>query len=511
MRQNGRSCTRKCSCQRLFDSSGNSEASKEERPRAERAPGRQMLRNFLDSAKALVLREQWFFPVAPASPSASSSVSKSIATALHSAFAHLVDSLPLLSVFLLFQVSCLLALTILAVNRIRLVDQSRRLKEASSAIAHGDRNARASLSTGPLDDLGQTFDDMVTILTNEIRDLRATQRELEQLVATDRLTGVANRRQFELQAETECARAKRYGLPTSLILFDVDNFRPLNARYGHQVGDAVLVQLVHRVASRLRDTDLMARWGGEEFAILTPCTPACGAEILAEKIRRVVAEEDFDVVGRVTLSFGVTQLDREQTVTQWIAAADEQLYDAKRTGCNRVCPSQHTAPMAEPFLLVWSDHFLVHHAAIDAAHRELFRLANAVLFHLRDDDKPANLARVDAVLNHVTLHFQSEETILAELGCTTGNLANHRQMHQSLLAQAAALRAGFVAGTIEISDVSDFIVRRMAVGHLLHEDQKLLATLTASQTMPLNDSAPPTVREGSRRTLRMRGPRTISK
>jgi diguanylate cyclase (GGDEF)-like protein/hemerythrin-like metal-binding protein len=429
-------------------------------------------------------------------------VFEDLSIAVRDAVERLANSLPLLLVVAVVQLVGLSLLVVLLIRHFRTAEQLRRLTDAASAISRGDRQARAALSnSGPLGEFGQTFDNMAGLVANEIRSLRATQRELEQLVATDRLTGVGNRRQFEQQTDAESGRAKRYGIPASLILFDVDHFKRINDRYGHQVGDAVLVNLTRRVAHSLRDTDCIARWGGEEFAVLTPCTPVSGAEVLAEKIRRVVAEDDFDVVGRVTISVGVTQLRPGETAAHWIARADQLLYEAKRAGRNRVHSSENDADPPIPFVLVWGDQFLVHHAEIDAEHAEIFRLANELILGEKDGPKSAIMARFDALLDQVAAHFRSEETILAGYDCPSADLAEHTLLHQGLLAQATDLRRRLEEGAIGLSEVGDFVVRRIAVGHLLTEDLPLFASLADSATIAVKDNRPPSLRVRLQRAI----------
>jgi diguanylate cyclase (GGDEF)-like protein/hemerythrin-like metal-binding protein len=344
---------------------------------------------------------------------------------------------------------------------------------------------------------------MATLLTHEIRSLRDTQRELEQLVATDRLTGVGNRRHFEQQAEAECARARRYGIPVTLILFDVDDFKRINDAFGHQVGDSVLITLTRRVASRLRDTDAIARWGGEEFAIVAPCTTSSGAEVLADKIRAAVAGEDFDVVGRVTISLGIAQLFPDESTPGWIGRADDRLYEAKRAGRNRVVSSVQPEQAAECSMLVWGEQFLVHHPVVDAQHAEIFRLTNEILLDPPDRPLEASLRRFDALLDNVAKHFLSEERVLLEHGCEAQALALHAEMHHGLLAQATDLRQRLSQRTALVSEVGDFMIRRIAVGHVLDVDLPLFASLTTSMTVP--------VQEGSRPSLRLRLRSALSK
>lgn len=167
--------------------------------------------------------------------------------------------------------------------------------------------------------------------------LQVANTELSRLATTDPLTGTWNRRHFEEAAVLEAERAQRYAVPLSLLLFDVDHFKAINDHYGHQVGDQVLVTLADAVQAHLRAMDLLARWGGEEFVILVPHCSAAEAVRVADKLRLLVAELPFPVVGQVTVSFGAGQLGPEETLDAWIKRVDDALYAAKDGGRNRVC------------------------------------------------------------------------------------------------------------------------------------------------------------------------------
>ena len=173
-------------------------------------------------------------------------------------------------------------------------------------------------------------------LQQEIEARARMQAELERLATTDTLTGIRNRRVFDEQLALEITRAKRYGNKLALILMDIDRFKSINDHRGHQAGDRVLVELARVVASRLRASEVFARWGGEEFIVLAPNTDAEDAAHLAEEIRTRVEAHDFPEVGRVTLSLGVTQYAPEDTTDSLWQRADAALYRAKAGGRNRV-------------------------------------------------------------------------------------------------------------------------------------------------------------------------------
>jgi diguanylate cyclase (GGDEF)-like protein len=169
--------------------------------------------------------------------------------------------------------------------------------------------------------------------------LELRNRELAALAVTDPLTSLGNRRRFMDRLAEETAEARRYGHPLSVLFLDLDHFKWVNDTYGHPIGDEVLKEVARLVRERARETDVVARIGGEEFAVLLPSTDLGGAGPLAEAIRSRVAENDFAVVPSQTVSIGVAQYmpeaDDEQA-TRLLAAADKALYEAKTSGRNRI-------------------------------------------------------------------------------------------------------------------------------------------------------------------------------
>lgn len=166
---------------------------------------------------------------------------------------------------------------------------------------------------------------------------------LEQLATRDALTGLHNRRHFEEVASAELARSRRYGQPVALILFDIDRFKSINDRFGHPVGDRVLVDVSALARKMLRTSDTLARWGGEEFVVLTPQCSASDAAKVAEKLRAAIAGQVFEGVGRVTSSFGVAEVEGDDSLESWVTRVDNALYDAKEGGRDRVSLARATA------------------------------------------------------------------------------------------------------------------------------------------------------------------------
>jgi diguanylate cyclase (GGDEF)-like protein len=183
--------------------------------------------------------------------------------------------------------------------------------------------------------------------------LQKANRQLETMAATDALTGIANRRAFDAATARELRRAARERSPVSLLLFDADNFKKYNDRYGHQAGDAVLKAIAAALHdAEQRPADLAARYGGEEFAMLLPDTDAGGAMIVAEGVRAAIMAAGIEHGGNrhgvVTVSVGVATIVPGAKATQLdlTKPADAALYRAKEQGRNAAVAAAECASAA---------------------------------------------------------------------------------------------------------------------------------------------------------------------
>jgi diguanylate cyclase (GGDEF)-like protein len=186
----------------------------------------------------------------------------------------------------------------------------------------------------------QVLADAAEALADVQRTLIANKLELEQLAHTDALTGLANRRQFIASAEAALSRHERYGYPTSMIMFDLDHFKQINDRYGHEGGDAVLKSIGTGLSSKVRRVDLLARIGGEEFAVLLPEQGQAVANMSAQRLRAAIEAMEVETssrdVIRFTASFGIAQHAKGESLEEFMHRADVALYGAKSAGRNRV-------------------------------------------------------------------------------------------------------------------------------------------------------------------------------
>jgi diguanylate cyclase (GGDEF)-like protein len=164
--------------------------------------------------------------------------------------------------------------------------------------------------------------------------------EIYRLSTVDGLTQIFNKRYFAETLGRELSRARRYDRPLALMMFDIDHFKQCNDTYGHRAGDHVLRELAELVRERARKVDVVARYGGEEFAVILPEIDLAGAQLFAEKLRKMVQEHRFHFEGRdvpVTISVGIADLESAvANPDDLIARADARLYKAKQGGRNRV-------------------------------------------------------------------------------------------------------------------------------------------------------------------------------
>lgn len=159
--------------------------------------------------------------------------------------------------------------------------------------------------------------------------------KLEDMAHFDPLTGAFNRGVFNELMEKEISRTERYDRPLSLILLDIDFFKTINDKYGHHIGDKVLLQLADLIRLNIRKNDFFCRIGGDEFAIIATETNLKSALTLAGKIREMTEESEFDGAGKITVTMGVTEYVKGDKAESFIIRADNNLYKAKEAGRNR--------------------------------------------------------------------------------------------------------------------------------------------------------------------------------
>ena len=179
-------------------------------------------------------------------------------------------------------------------------------------------------------------EDDISLAKQNFQNERTRFQELANVAYTDSLTKTFNRLKFDELAKIELLSAEKFDLPLSIAIVDIDHFKLFNDKYGHLVGDEVLVMLAQYINDSLRNTDIFARWGGEEFVILFKSTKLEDAKLVSDKLRDGVSKLKHELAGNITASFGLTQYKYGDTLTKMFKRCDDALYKAKANGRDRV-------------------------------------------------------------------------------------------------------------------------------------------------------------------------------
>jgi len=215
-------------------------------------------------------------------------------------------------------------------RQVSIDDAVMGLKQADSSILWLNINA-----SPVMDDDGKLRFVMLTFA--DITERKAREDAVHRAAETDYLTGLKNRYAMNLFLRPVFAGAQRYKDALSVIFLDIDLFKKVNDTWGHEIGDLVLKRTSSVLANCLRESDVAARWGGEEFIVICPKADLAAACKLAERLRSAVAACQVDPVGHITISLGVATIQPEDDLDSLIGRADAKLYKAKAGGRNRVC------------------------------------------------------------------------------------------------------------------------------------------------------------------------------
>lgn len=304
------------------------------------------------------------------------------------------------------------------------------------------------------------------------KKLQEKNEELNELAITDELTGLYNRHYIDRIIENEMSRSDRYDEPLSMILLDLDFFKRVNDTWGHPIGDEVLKHTAEITKKNIRKSDIIARIGGEEFAIFLPHCTIAGALVVAEKIRRLLESTEHPSAGVVTASFGAAEKRKNESFYNWYKRVDEALYRAKEGGRNRVvsADSQHDVPVAS-VRLEWKVEWESGNKIIDEQHRDLIKQGNSLIYlSLSNAGYEQTLQQLNTVLNHVVDHFSSEEEILSSIGYP--GYERHAKIHKGLVKKALELKEAYQKGELKASAFFSFLVDDIITGHMLHADRE---------------------------------------
>lgn len=316
--------------------------------------------------------------------------------------------------------------------------------------------------------------------------------EISRMAHHDQLTRVPNRRLFHDRMQVAISQARRGGARLALMLIDLDGFKPVNDRLGHPVGDLLLKAVAQRMQGCLRESDTLARVGGDEFAVILPRVgEEQDALVVAEKIRRAI-NEPFELAGgypmSISCSVGVAIYPEHGKDEKRLAKnADEAMYLAKANGgncarlSNRVqCGTGEGSPSAPPMLrLVWEKAYECGESAIDQQRHELFGRANDLIQAAQSGQYDATQlpGALDSFIACLARTFVGEEAILAEHHYSL--LADHALLHQRLVGSAVDLCHRL--GEVTLGDLVTFLAQEVVVRHLLDEDRLYFPLFSGAQ------------------------------
>ncbi|MDD7794463.1 diguanylate cyclase [Clostridium sp. 'White wine YQ'] len=316
------------------------------------------------------------------------------------------------------------------------------------------------------------------ILLN-IQEKKDYEEELFSLATRDKLTGLFNRHYLDKVLSEEIAISDQFNRSISLIIFDIDHFKNVNDTFGHDKGDEVLVSISRIAEQNIRKSDILFRWGGEEFSILMPCTSIEDAGIVAEKIRQKIEMEHIEEVGVITASFGVSERKQYEPFSVWFKRVDEALFEAKEKGRNQIVLDEIENKIPNHFLeLRWSDEFNCGERIIDKQHQKIFTLSNKLLKYSSKEEISDEAIQVfEEILEHMKEHFLYEEKVVENSNYSKEELNKHKESHKNIIDKLEIWNRDLKKAKINISEIFVLFIGEVIVEHIFKEDKKFFESL----------------------------------
>ncbi|MGE5677977.1 MAG: diguanylate cyclase [Pseudomonadota bacterium] len=306
----------------------------------------------------------------------------------------------------------------------------------------------------------------------DVTEQKRIEEQLRKIAIRDELTGLYNRHYFEQIINEEMERSDRYDQPLSIMLLDLDHFKKVNDTWGHPIGDELLKLTSETMGKTIRYSDILVRFGGEEFVVLMPHTSIEGAAAAAEKIRSAIERNSHPVTGIQTVSIGIAERMKSESFRHLYKRTDDALYRAKQEGRNRVMAAKYDDGQPEAYVkLVWRKEWESGNSDIDKQHQELIDMADCLIeISLAGKGYTETTAQLEKLLEHIAYHFDFEENILANAGFS--GYKEHVEAHRKLVAKAMELDTAYRKGEVKSSAFFSFLVDDIILGHMTDEDTK---------------------------------------
>lgn len=358
------------------------------------------------------------------------------------------------------------------INPVKEVLETGKLSHAPADIVLIDKNGTERYIAGTCVPVIEKSRAVTGVIIN-FRDITTAwqeQKHKEYLSHRDVLTGAFNRFFFQKRIEEEISWSERYQEPLSMMMLDLDYFKRINDTWGHPVGDLVLKELAQLIRGLIRKTDFLVRLGGEEFIIVMPQTNGDDVARAAEKIRILLEQHRYPIVGQVTVSIGVAEHIEGETFDSWYGRVDGAMYQAKDNGrnCVKIADKQELrSVVADP--PKWQEEWESGHNGIDKQHRELIEMGKLLYdLSIQGIESKTVLKQLDRVLKYLAEHIEYEEKLLLQIGYP--GFLRHKETHDRLLEIAFNLREIYTQRRLRPVIFFSFLIDDFIFGHILQED-----------------------------------------
>ncbi len=313
-------------------------------------------------------------------------------------------------------------------------------------------------------------------------NLSAENVKMENLAMLDPLLKIYNRNKLDEDMSSIVEKSNRMGDIASILLIDLDRFKSINDQYGHDVGDAVLIQAVQIINGLLRTDDRVYRWGGDEFMILAPLTDIHGAARLAQRINDKFADSIFPMIGKLSVSIGCAQHFQFESHEDWFKRVDLTLYKAKQSGRNRIEVWDNSDLLPATIAkLVWKEAFVSGHREIDRQHKALLRLSNELYDCLGSADSMTGMDEIlDRVGDELKYHFTYEFELIKKLNFEGAD--DHEVIHHQLLEEYEEMRTQMQNGSVNLGAFFNFVSVKIIAQHIIKEDTKFFDLIKSNQS-----------------------------
>lgn len=295
--------------------------------------------------------------------------------------------------------------------------------------------------------------------------------KLYHMATRDHLTGAYNRSYFIEYLDQRLSELSRKCEDFSALLIDIDHFKMINDDFGHLKGDSVLQQTCEALNHQIRESDILCRWGGEEFVVLLPNTPVHNAAHVAEKLRSCLEAVNFGIGKPLTVSIGVTEYQETDCRESMFRRLDNSLYLAKLTGRNKVVVDEELQILRSglPVNIEWGPFFRSGNGEVDKEHEHLISLSNEIIINCFREDNGTRVSSLFLqLLEDTKRHFENEELILERFEYE--KLEEHKKIHEDLLIKTQALYHGLLEGRVSSVNLAKYLIQDVVVGHIVKSD-----------------------------------------